>query len=249
MKIGIIIQARMGSTRLPRKILLDFYQGETLIQTLINNLKKVDNVSLVVATSENPNNDELVAFLRQRNIAVYRGEENDVLNRFIGAAEVNDFEGVVRICSDNPFLDYRGVEQLIQKAQISHADYIGFRINNTPSIKTHFGFWGEYVTLAALKRIAIATDDHQAHEHVTLYIYTHPEKYHCEWIDCPVFLQGRNDIRLTIDNAEDFENARQVYAALVGMKPDFELEDVVNYVDNNADLKCSMIRLIDNNKK
>ena len=216
---------------------------------LINNLKKIGNMPVVVATSENPNNNELVEFLHQRNISVYRGEENDVLSRFIGAAKEYGFDGIVRICSDNPFLDYRGVKLLITKAQASSADYIGFRINDTPSIKTHFGFWGEYVRLSALKRVSASTNDALAHEHVTFFIYTHPEKYQCEWIECPNFLQGRNDIRLTVDNAEDFENARNVYSALYGMKPDFDLEDVVNCVDNNEDLRHSMKRLIDENKK
>jgi spore coat polysaccharide biosynthesis protein SpsF len=249
MDIGIIIQARMGSTRLPHKILLDFYQGETLIEVLINNLHKVDNVPVIVATSENPNNDELVSFLQQRNITVFRGDENDVLSRFIGAAEQNGIDGVVRICSDNPFLDWHGVAKLIEKAKNSNADYIGYRINNTPSIKTHFGFWGEYVTLATLKRVASQTDDPQAHEHVTLHVYSHPEEYRCEWIDCPDFLQGREDIRLTVDNAEDFENAQRVYSALCANNSDFGLEDIVDFIDNDINLRMSMEKLIDNNKK
>ncbi len=249
MNIGIIIQARMGSTRLPRKILREFYQGKTLIEVLINNLKKVENVPVVVATSVNANNDELASFLQQRNIPVFRGEENDVLSRFIGAAEANGIDGIVRVCSDNPFLDWNGVVALIEKAQHSNADYIGFYINNTPSIKTHFGFWAEYVTLAALKRVAATTDDTQAHEHVTIHIYTHPEEYHCEWIECPDFLQERSDIRLTVDNAEDFENAQRVYAALHDGNPDFGLRDVVNYIDSDGNLRMSMKKLIDNNKK
>ena len=168
MNIGIIIQARLGSTRLPRKILLPFFQGGTLVETIVNNMRKIDNVSVVVATTVNPNNDELVSFLQERNIVVYRGEEDDVLNRFIGAAEANDIDGIIRICSDNPFLDWRGVATLVEKARQSTSDYIGYRINNTPSIKTHFGFWGEYVTLSALKRVDAETDDPQAHEHVTI---------------------------------------------------------------------------------
>ena len=249
MNIGIIIQARLGSTRLPHKILLDFYQRETLIEVLINNLHKVDNVPIIVATSENPNNDELVSFLQRRDITVFRGDENDVLSRFIGAAEQNGIDGVVRICSDNPFLDWHGVAKLIDKAKNSNADYIGYRINNTPSIKTHFGFWGEYVALAALKRVASQTDDPQAHEHVTVHIYCHPEEYRCEWIDCPDFLQGREDIRLTVDNAEDFENAQRVYSALCVNNSDFGLKDIVDFIDRDINLRMSMEKLIDKNKK
>lgn len=249
MKIGIIIQARMGSTRLPRKILREFYNGQTLIETVICNLQKVDGAQVIVATSVNPNNDELVAFLEERDIPVFRGSENDVLSRFIGAAEANDIDGIVRICSDNPFLDRQGVSDLIEKAKNSDADYIGYRINNTPSIKTHFGFWGEFVTLNALKRVDSTTDDKMAHEHVTIHIYTHPDKYKCEWIECPTYLQGRKDIRLTVDNEEDFVNAQQVYYSLCEGNANFGLEDVVKYIDSHTALKESMKKIIQNNKK
>ena len=249
MNYGIIIQARMGSTRLPRKVLREFYNGQTLLEIVIGNLQKVEETKLVVATSVNSNNDELDSFLKEKGVNVFRGDENDVLDRFIRAAEANGIQGVVRICSDNPFLDWHGVASLVDKAKTCDADYIGYRINDTPSIKTHFGFWGEYVTLDALKRVAATTDDKQAHEHVTIHIYTHPEEYKCEWILCPQFLQGRNDIRLTVDNAEDFENAQKVYKTLIETKPDFGLEDVVNYIDDHAELRVSMKQMIENNQK
>lgn len=247
--VGIIIQARLGSTRLPRKILKEFYRDKTLLETVISNLQKIGGVKIIVATSVNPNNDELEAFLKEHSINVYRGSEDDVLNRFIGAAEKNDIDGIVRICSDNPFLDWQGVAALIEKAKNSDADYIGYRINNTPSIKTHFGFWGEYVTLDALKRVAATTDEKPAHEHVTIYVYTHPEEYRCEWIECPNYLQGRNDIRLTVDTLEDFKNAQEIYEVLSENNSNFRLEDVVKYIDDNADLRYSMKQMIENNQK
>lgn len=150
MNIGIIIQARMGSTRLPGKILKKFYRNDTLLEILLNTLHKVEGVKVIVATSVNPNNDELEQFLRAKSEIVFRGSENDVLDRFIRAADENKLNGIVRICSDNPFMDWHGVAELVNRAKNSEADYIGFRINDTPSIKTHFGFWGEYVKFDAL---------------------------------------------------------------------------------------------------
>jgi spore coat polysaccharide biosynthesis protein SpsF len=249
MNIGVILQARLGSTRLPGKILKKFYGDKTLLEIVISNLLNAGNAKIIVATSENPSNDNLESFLKERNITVFRGSEDDVLSRFIGAAEANGVDGIVRVCSDNPFLDWHGVAALIEKANTSDADYIGYKINNIPSIKTHFGFWGEYVTLAALKRVAATTDDKSAHEHVTIYIYTHPDEYKCEWIECPDFLQGRNDIRLTVDNPEDFENAQKAFAFLCEANPNFGLEDVVKYIDSNKDLQESMKKMIENNQK
>lgn len=250
MNIGIIIQARMGSTRLPGKILKLFYGGKTLLETLIDNLHKVEGTKVIVATSDNENNDQLEKFLLDKGELVFRGSENDVLDRFIKAAEANQVDGIVRICSDNPFIDWHGVAQLVEKAKNSDADYIGFRINDKPSILTHFGFWGEFVRLSALKRVAETIEEGTpAHEHVTYHIYNHPAEYKCEWIPGPEFLHGRDDIRLTIDTPEDLVNALKVYSDLKAQDENFSLQDVVTYLDSHENIKQSMISNIFQNEK
>lgn len=249
MNIGIIIQARLGSTRLPGKIMLPFYGGQTIIDILMDKLHQTMASKVIIATTTDPGNDPLVAHLQANNELVFRGSENDVLDRFIKAAEQYDVDGIVRICSDNPFIDPDGINTLIEKAHHCQADYIGFKINNLPSIKTHFGFWGEFATIEALKRVAASTDEKPAHEHVTIHIYSHPEDYRCEWIDCPDFIQGRNDIRLTVDTQEDFDNARQVYSELIQTNPKFGLEAIVNYIDQHQEMKNSMKNIISNNTK
>ena len=105
------------------------------------------------------------------------------------------------------------------------------------------------MTLEALKKVAATTDDGQAHEHVTIYIYTHHEDYRCEWIDCPDFIQGRDDIRLTVDTQEDFENAQQVFADLTEANRGFGLEEIVSYLDGHEEMKASMKRIITQNTK
>lgn len=249
MNIGILIQARLGSTRLPGKILLPFYGEQAIIDILLEKLHHATDTPVIVATTTSPGNDLLVKHLESKGEFVFRGSENDVLNRFIQAAEHYHLDGIIRICSDNPFLDPEGFQTLIEKAQTSKAQYIGFRINGLPSIKTHFGFWGEYVTLDALRKVAWSTDDSLAHEHVTIHLYTHPEEYHCEWIDCPDFIQGRNDIRLTVDTQEDFDNAQRVYADLSTKHPGFGLKEVVDYIDRHEELRSSMKRIIELNAK
>lgn len=249
MKTGIIIQARLGSTRLPRKIMLPFYGEQTIIDILMDKLHQAKVSKVIVATTTDPGNDPLIKHLQGQDELVFRGSENDVLDRFIKAAEEYYLDGIIRICSDNPFMDPNGIKTLIEKAQRSKADYIGFKINGLPSIKTHFGFWGEFVTLNALKRVAATTHDPMAHEHVTIHIYTHPEEYHCEWIDCPDYIQGRNDIRLTVDTQEDFDNAQRVYADLSMSHPNFGLKEIINYIDQHEALKASMKRIITQNTK
>ena len=240
----------MGSTRLPGKVLKKFYGEKTLIEVLLENLHRTGAEKVIVATSVSANNDQLESFLRDKGELVYRGSENDVLDRFVKAAERHHVDGIVRICSDNPFLDVNGISQLIEKARVSDADYIGFRVNDKPSILTHFGFWGEFVRLGALRRVAETTDKGTpAHEHVTYHVYTHPDEYKCDWIPAPDFLQGRNDIRLTIDTPEDLTNAMKVYSELKEQCGDFALRDVVSYLDSHEDIKSSMISSILQNKK
>ena len=250
MTIGIIVQARMSSTRLPGKILKPFYGSKTLLETLLDTLHDIDNIPVIVATSLNPNDDQLYNFLINKGEFVFRGAESDVLDRFIKTADKFNLDGIVRVCSDNPFLSREGIISLIDKAKVSSADYIGYRINNKPSILTHFGFWGEYVRLSALKRVAAITDkDSPAHEHVTYYVYNNLQMFFCEWIDCPDFLQGRKDIRLTIDTIDDFKNAAVVYAKMKEKNGGFSLCDVVEFLDNHRDIKESMIKKIQENQK
>ncbi len=249
MNIGIIIQARLGSTRLPKKILKPFHEDKCILDIILDKMHQAEGGKVIVATTTDTSNDVLVKYLEQRDELVFRGSENDVLDRFIHAAKQFDVDGIVRICSDNPFLDIEGIKTLITKAEQTQADYIGFKINNMPSIKTHFGFWGEFARLSALEKVAATTDDRQAHEHVTIHLYTHPEEYLCEWIDCPDFLQGRDDIRLTIDTQEDMDNAKQVYSTLAKENAAFGLKEIVAYIDQHEELRESMKNIIKQNTK
>lgn len=240
----------MGSTRLPGKILKPFFEEKELLLVLLENLHKVPGAKVIVATSLNPENDALVDFLQSHNELVFRGSENDVLERFILAAEYFHVDSVVRICSDNPFMDVSGIMSLVEKAKETQPDYVGFRINGKPSILTHFGFWGEFVNVSALKRVFELTPvSSPAHEHVTIDIYNHPDEFDCQWIDCPAYLVGREDIRLTIDTQEDFEIVQRIYSDLKQTVGEFTLADVVEYIDAHTDLRDSMAHIIQSTKK
>lgn len=247
--IGVIIQARLGSTRLPNKILLPFYKGQNILDILISKLKSIDNAKIILATTDLDRDDELVNFANKHQILCYRGSEQDVLNRFIAAAEHYDINKIIRVCSDNPFLDTDGLKDLISNAIKSNCDYMGYTINGLPSIKTHFGFWAEYVTLDALKKVDFMPYEKSVHEHVTIAVYGNPQKFKCQWITCPDFLQGRNDIRLTIDTIEDFINAQKIYSELKDKYSSISLENIVQYLDAHPEIKQSMKSIITQNSK
>lgn len=248
--ITIIVQARSGSTRMPNKILLPFFEGKSILNLLIEKLKHVEDTKVVIATSVNPNCDIIESVAKECGVVCYRGSENDVLQRFIDAAEENETSRIIRVCSDNPFLELASLKALAKKAQEEDdADYISYDIDGTPSIKTHYGFWAEFVTLDALKRVKAMTADPLYHEHVTNYIYSHPDYFNLKWIKGSEVINTHKNIRLTIDTKEDFCNAQNIYADLCHNINYPTIEDVVKYLDEHKLYYESMKKQIKKNNK
>ena len=247
---AIIIQARTGSTRLPSKMVLPFFQGKGILALLLDRLKRcglADNV--IVATTTASRDDVIDELVGKEGVRCFRGDENDVLNRFIRAAERYDISKIVRVCADNPFLDMQALRELLQKGENTEADYLSYRTaNDIPTIKTHYGFWAEYVTLEALKRVAELTSEKMYREHVTNYIYTHPLSFKIEWNSIPAEIENRT-IRLTIDTLADFQIQQKMFEELFSVDPDFGMTDVVSYLDRHSDLYQTMSEIIKSNQK
>lgn len=248
--IGFIIQARLGSTRLPQKILLPFYNEDSILDLLIKKLHQV-SPNIILATSLSRENDQLEDVAIKYNIACYRGSETDVLQRFIEAASKNKIDYIFRVCSDNPFLELESIKKLVHEVQNSEAeyDYVSFRVNNTPSIKTHYGFWIEFVKLSALEKVFELTDEELYHEHVTNYIYVHPELFKIHWIDTPSIIGNRPNIRLTIDTLDDFNNVKSIYTSLCSYNPYPCIEEIISFLDHFSDYYTLMSKQIKNNSK
>lgn len=249
--ISFVVQARSGSTRMPNKIILPFYKGKSILDLLIEKLSEVENTNIIIATSVNTNCDAIEEIAKIHGVSCFRGSENDVLQRFIDAAEQCHAEKIIRVCSDNPFLELNSIKKLVSFAcnEGKASDYVSFKINGIPSIKTHFGFWTEYVTLKALKRVRQFTNENLYHEHVTNYIYANPDKFKIDWIEGPEIINDHPDIRLTIDTQEDFRNAQTIYADLCQKNQFPMITDVVYYLDMHQDYYISMKHQIEKNSK
>lgn len=249
--ISFIVQARSGSTRMPNKILLPFFEGKSILDLLIEKLKTVEDTKVIIATTVNSNCDAIENMAKEHGVSCFRGPENDVLQRFIDAAEYYHVEKMIRVCSDNPFLELDSINKLVMFANNKgkESDYVSYKINGTPSIKTHFGFWTEYVTLDALKRVKQITNEQLYHEHVTNYIYAHPNQFKVEWIEGPNIINSHPGIRLTIDTQEDFRNAQAIYADLWHDNQYPTIADVVGYLDAHQDYYISMKHQIEKNSK
>ena len=145
MNVGVIIQARMGSTRLPGKVLKPI-AGKVLLDHVLGRLSLLAYpVKVVVATSDLPQDDAIVRHCQSRSVAVYRGSETDVLDRYYQCACENGFAHVVRLTADNPFTDVEELQRLIEQHLIQHNDYthsfgsmplgVGRRFSHSPHWK------------------------------------------------------------------------------------------------------------------
>jgi len=246
---GIILQARTGSTRMPEKVILPFYQEESILDLLLEKVKKT-GIPAVLATTVNPSDDRICAIAENHEVSVFRGSENDVLDRFIQAARHFDFSKIIRVCADNPFLDLNGMQTVINQFENSDADYLSFQLaGNKPSILTHFGFWTEAVRLDALEKAQKLTSEKLYHEHVTNYIYGNPALFNVQFIPADPLVFSRTDIRMTLDTPEDFEIQQRIYASISKENPNFAIPEIISWLDRHPEILEQMkIEILKNQK-
>ncbi|MEO0403362.1 MAG: glycosyl transferase family 2 [Bacteroidota bacterium] len=235
---AFVIQSRLGSTRMPGKILLPFAHEQSILEIMVSLLRKnFPNIPIVMATTTNDKDEPIVSFAKDRGLKIFRGDENNVLKRTVNAANEYGVTDIIRICSDNPFLHPTFVNALIQDT--SGADYVSYEVDGLPTIRTHYGLFAERVQLRALEQATKDQPDPFYLEHVTNYIYGNPDKFDCKWLDIEDHLIGLENLRLTIDDPTDFKLAGEIYEAIV-KESQFKLADLKNYINSHPDLKEAM---------
>ncbi|RPD91714.1 hypothetical protein EGM88_14335 [Aureibaculum marinum] len=244
---GIVIQARKGSTRLPNKMVLPFYKEKGVLELLFEKLTThYSTEKIVLATTINTIDDELIAIAQKFNIKTYRGSEDNVLERFIKAATQFNFKTIIRICADNPFLDIEHISQFISEIEHNNLDYVSYKLpNGLPTIKSHLGLFTEAVSLKALLSVSKSTSLSLYQEHVTNYIYTHPESYKIQLLEMPNYMANTENIRLTLDTIEDFKLEQDLYKKMKSKS----VETLVNYLKNNQVLLEKMKHEISKHSK
>jgi spore coat polysaccharide biosynthesis protein SpsF len=233
-------------------MILPFYKGWTMVELIIERFKdELDaTIPFIIATTDRKPDDEIERIAREMHVNYFRGSENDVLDRFIRAAEKFNLQTIIRVCADNPFFDIQGTIALTSLSEPCEWDYIGYKVKDErPTILTHSGFWGEVVTLEALKRAHEETTEAIYREHVTNYIHQHPDKFRVMLVNAPDALFFRDDIRLTVDTHEDFVLIQEIYLRLIekGIQP--QPEKIVEWIDRHPDYLARMKAQIEKNKK
>ncbi|MEN2415073.1 cytidylyltransferase domain-containing protein [Flavobacterium mesophilum] len=245
----IFLQARTSSTRLPNKVLLPFYNDKNILDIIVEKLQKhFPLIPIIVCTTNNKRDSEIIKFCEKRNLNYFRGDEKNVLKRFIDAGHYYKCQNIIRICSDNPFLDINFLNELIAfHNENPEADYWSFKNGkNIPVIKTHFGFFCEIVTLKALEDVASITSESIYLEHVTNFIYE-DKRFKCEFKTLPNFLKDRNDLRFTIDDIFDFEMLQKIYTYYKEFNED--IMKTIFFVEKNPSLLKHMITNINKYSK
>lgn len=220
-----VLQARCSSTRLPGKV-LELINGRPMIEQQISRIRRAQLIhQLVVATSTDPSDDELVDVCSSLGVPVVRGPLDDVLTRFHMALQEHPANHVVRLTADCPLTSPRVIDEIITRHLESGSDYTSNCMHPTyPD-----GLDAEIMTASTLEWAVENAKPGPQREHVTLSIYSNPEIFTLTDVTNE---RDLSHLRWTVDLPEDLEFVRNVYAVLEPLKPNFESEDVLDLVES-----------------
>lgn len=234
LRIVAVIQARMGSTRLPGKVLKPI-AGQPLLWHIVHRLKASHLIEdIAVATTTNPRDDAIAEFGRVHGVSVVRGPEDDVLARFARAAEALDADIVVRVSSDAPFIDASFIDHLVASMIEQGGDYV---LLEDGAITAHEGV--DPLTRRALDKLMMdAHDDPVAREHVTGYFKLHPDFVPIARAK-PYPALAREGGRLTIDTPDDLAFVEAVHARLDARAGEASLGDLLLLLEREPLLRTN----------
>lgn len=208
-KATCIIQARMGSQRCPGKS-LEVIGGMPSILIVLGRLSKAERLSKVVlATSDLDRDTPLAETAEKAGYTVFRGSENDLVSRYLGAAEkYADSDYLVRATGDNVFMDWREIDRVVEFGVSGGWDFVGF--TNSVHKDRINDFAGEFLRLSALKKVGAATQEPHDREHVFPYFYAHPELFKNTRIEVRPSLH--TTAKLDLDYPEDLALLQKIGA-------------------------------------
>lgn len=209
-KVVAIVEARMGSSRLPGKVLANI-NGKPALERLINRLSFCEELDdIIVATSTSSKDDVLASWLEKKNIKFYRGSENDVLQRVTDAAKSIDADLIVEINGDCVLTDFELIDQVVHSFKINDCDIIS-------NCGNHLTYpMGVYVQIFRSKELAWVAEnikDEAVREHVSLYFYENESKYRIINLIAPKKLK-HPEWRLQLDYQEDLDFLNALYEKL-----------------------------------
>ena len=230
LKVIAIIQARMGSKRLPGKCMADL-AGKPLLHQVLERIKRCNMLDeIVLATTNKTEDDKLIRIAQNCRVATFRGAENDLVDRYYQAAIEFKADIIVRICADNPVLEPQEIDRIIEYHKKGENDFS----TNTHNINGNGypdGLGAEVFSFDILKELWKVTETPHNREHPHTYIYEHPEKYKLGTVYCPEHFK-RPDLVLDVNTPEELELLQSIYKYWYPKKPDFHITDIIWWWDN-----------------
>ncbi len=227
-----IIQARMNSSRLPGKVMMEFCGIPNILHVYnrVKASKKVDKV--IIATSTNSADDRIAEYCNEKNIICFRGSEDDVLDRYYKAVDpykLSHKDGIVRITADCPLMDPAVIDQVVNAFIENQSDFA----SNVHPPTFPDGLDVEIMTYRLLEEMWWNAHLHSEREHITQYLYNNLDKYSI------VNVENEDDLssyRWTLDESEDYSFINKVYESLFAVNPTFGKDEVLKYLERNQDL-------------
>ncbi len=221
----------MGSSRLPGKVLLQV-KNKSMLEILVERLRSVRIIDdIIVATTKNAKDDAIVQVCKKINVNFFRGSEDDVQGRVIGAAQFAKADLIVEITADCPIIDPNIIEQIINIYKFNSVDYVGNgKIRSYPD-----GMDTQVFSLNTLEKSYNMTDDKLDREHVTLHIRNNPEIFSQINVIAPPDIYFP-ELGLTLDEKEDYYLLKNIIENLYDKNKNFSCLDVINYLNSNKSL-------------
>jgi spore coat polysaccharide biosynthesis protein SpsF len=227
MDFTAVIQARMGSTRLPNKVLMKI-NGITVIECLLEQISHSKLLTnKIIATTTTTDDDKIILIAKSLGINVFRGSQTDVLDRYYQCAKQFSIKNIVRISGDAPLIDPTIMDRTINLYEKSKFDYV----NNFSTNRFPIGTEVEVFSFSTLEKVWQNAVKPSEREHVTSYIYTNPDKFSIGHLNN---VSDLSNLHWTVDRKEDLEFVRAIYKN-INRKP-ILLEDILKLLDDQPSL-------------
>lgn len=231
MKVGVIIQARMGSSRLPEKVLMEI-EGKPIFCHIVERLKNAKNVDeIILATTELVEDNILCELANDNGIKYYRGSSDDVLSRFYFSSRYNSLNVIVRITCDCPLVDAKLLDEMIEFYKKNTYEMVSNAPNDAIYRTYPRGLDIEMFSLKQLELAYVGAEQRYQREHVTPFIYENCEtKYYYK------DTENNAHLRWTIDTMDDYILIKEIYSNLYKGKHDFYYRDILELYKQKPEL-------------
>lgn len=231
-RVVAIVQARMASSRLPGKVMAEI-EGEPMLARVVDRARRAKSLDdVVVATTTDPGDSEIVQFCERRGITVFQGHPSDVLDRFYRCASSEKADVIVRITGDCPLIDPDLID-LTTRTLMDADPGLDFAANRLPQNRTYpIGLDTEVCSFRTLEVAWNEADQPYQREHVMPFIYENEDRFRTRIVE---YEQNLGELRWTIDTPEDLELVRQIYKHFGG-RDDFSWLEVLRLFEERPDL-------------